>query len=825
MKQLSIWHRALALTLSSSLTVSVTAAQLRGGVACDRLDVRVEVVDDVATTRLLQTFTNPGHRDAEGTWILPLSEGAVADDFRITVGGVEMTGEVLDATSARNVYEEIVRSRRDPGLLEFVGRGCLRARVFPIPAGGSVDVEVTLHEILPRRLGLTAYGFPLESVGIQGVRVEAVTFDLSLRTTAALGSAFTGTPRLEVLRTGDHAVRASYEGRVEAVEGGELSLYWSHSDQDLGLTAFSHWPRGAKEGSLLLLLEPKLERQTEALARKHVTFVLDTSGSMSGAKIEQARGALRRFLGSLGPEDRFDVIPFASAPRPFFDAPRRADEASVARALELVKGLEPAGGTNVADAVSLALSRKQVDPEEVPLLVFLTDGLPTIGMVEPETILQRVATANTLDTRIFTFGVGDDVDTHLLDRLAGGTGGSSGYVRPDEDIEVETSVLFQKLSHPVLTELALEVEGAYLTRQVPAHLPDLFRGDRLELVARYDRPGPLRVKLSGSIGGVRQERVYELDVTERGDERFAFVPSLWAQRRVGFLLDTMRLNGESEELLDEVVRLGTQHRIVTPYTSHLILEEGLRVAGDTVPPGGAGTGGGRPGAPGRGRGGPTTPGGAAGPRASGTPPSSPITSGGTTTGSDGFFLGRGSSRRAPGSPAPDLERVLVTRLRALGVFSEDTPEDEALEVARELALAWSRSADGMRALGTRRSGKAAVDESEAIAHLMRGGADRDQRLLDVFSRRVHDKVFLLRDGIWKDRAVVLADAGTDDDAPAPRRVEAWSAAYFALVDEHPGLQRYLSLGTRLLIEWEGERIEIVEPAAETAPEQDAERDV
>jgi Ca-activated chloride channel family protein len=293
-----------------------------------RLEVVARIVDGVASTTLRQTLHNDGARPAEATFLLPLPEGAVADDFRMTVGGVETAGEVLDATKARGVYESIVRRRRDPGLLEYYGRGCLRASVFPIPPHGDVVVEATYRELLPVAGELFRWSFPLGAGGVDGRKPERLILDLGLRTTRVLGSVLAPDRTIDVVKKGEHEAAASLE-----LDGGalpdELTLFFGLAGGDLGLSLASTRPGSVagpaddgnlgRAGTFALLVAPRLAADGPPAPRS-IVFVLDTSGSMEGAKLAQARSALKGFLASLNPGDRFNVVPFSTAARPFFPA-------------------------------------------------------------------------------------------------------------------------------------------------------------------------------------------------------------------------------------------------------------------------------------------------------------------------------------------------------------------------------------------------------------------------------------------------------------------------------------------------------------------------
>lgn len=783
--------KPLPLALLSLFFPFAPVAAAQRPVDATLLRAHVRIVDGVASTRLALTLTNDGAEPAEATWLLPLPPGSVADDFRMTIGGERVRGEVLDEREARGVYEGIVRARRDPGLLEHVGRGCLRARVFPIPARGTLEVEVGYREILPRTAGMCRWALEVGSAGLDAGAPEQVVLELELESRHALHNAFSPSAGLQVVALDDHRVRATYEG--SAAPNGELALMYALAEQDFGLDLLSTRARGADEGTFLMLLSPRRELGEAVEAKREIVFALDTSGSMSGPKIEQARGALRLFLRSLAPQDRFGVVPFATEARPFFRTTVPADAKHVDEALARAERLRAEGGTNLADALRSALALDARAGEHVPLVVLLTDGLPSVEITDVQELLARAREWNRSKARIFVFGVGDDVNTLLLDTLADESGGARGYVREREDIELAAGDLFAAIAHPVLTDLELRVEGAELLRLVPKRLPDLFHGGRLVVAGRYRGTGPCTVRLSANHRGARREFEYRAELAADPVEGLDFVPSLWAERRVAFLLDEIRLRGGTTELADEVRALGVEHRIVTPYTSHLILEEGLDLP--------------RPGAGGSASG-PATPG-----------PSGPGTPGPSTPGSRGAQEERGAPRRAPArDTAHELARV-TRRLVEAGVLPQDAPAAQTQELALALVKELRAADRALAGLGGRTSGAAAVDDSVYLARLVGasagsvsgseaffGGARAPQTdLLSLFTRKVKDKAFVLRAGVWTDRTAI--------DAALPRtRVEAFSDEWFALLAAEPELAPYFAFSTRLVVVLDGRVYEVRAPA-------------
>ena len=779
--------------LIAAAQVLVAATPDAQGVRTTDLHVQVRVVDGIASTSLRQTLHNPGARNAEAIWVLPLPEGAVADDFRMTVGGVEMVGEVLAADAARNVYESIVRARKDPGLLEYFGRGCLRARVFPVPPGGEVEVEAVFRQVLPSVGGLLRWSFPAKACGVDGRAPERVTFDFGLRSTKTLGSVITPGKTIDVVRKSDHEAVASLEAKGSELTE-DLAVFYGLSSDEFGLNLATTLAKGAEEGTFVMTLAPGLAKADAPQMPRSISFVLDTSGSMKGDKIGQAKAALHRFLGSLRPGDRFNVIPFATSAQPFFPREVELTEETAARALKLTEGLTAVGGTNIEDALQTALAGIRREEGRLPVVVFMTDGLPTVGEKDARKILARVDAENAAGARVFVFGVGNDVNTRLLDLMASASGGERAYVRPNESIDLKTAELFSRIGNPAMTDVSLEVEGVELMRVVPDRMPDLYRGLPITVVGRYrGTAGAASVRLSGQVGAMRREYVYEAEFAKAPVAGLEFLPSLWAERRVGVLLDAIRLNGPDPELLEEVKLLGNEHRIVTPYTSHLIVEEGLGMA-----PGGFST------ANdgwflGNGRRGPRSPGGGGTYRGPGDTPGSPGSAGPSTPGASGSPAGTPSSPATGGggggSRTANIDvDGLAKHLKTLGILPQEAPDEELRELALQVARELRDSSAGLHGLGKEASGAKAVDESTYLARLMSNGGGDETKLLDLFSRKVKGRVFLLREGVWTERGY---DAAKHGDGRL--HIEAWSDAYFALLRKHAGLAPYLALSDRMIV--------------------------
>jgi Ca-activated chloride channel family protein len=527
--------------------------------------VTVEVDGPVATTRVDQVFVNDAPYEVEGTYIFPLPEEAAISKFALWVDGEKVEGRVLEKDEARAIYEGIVRKRRDPALLEYVGRNAFQARVYPIPPGGERRIELEYSQILTADQGLIQYVYPLNTEKFSARPIEEVTIHVEIHSDQPLKAIYSSSHDVAIDRRGDYNAAVGYEA-YDIRPDKDFTLYYSVSDEDFGLNLVSYKQSG-EDGFFLLLVAPKVEVDEAEVVAKDVFLVLDVSGSMRGEKIVQAKNALKFVLESLNDQDRFNIVAFSTGVQTY--ASRLVLASERREALRFVDSLTAAGGTDINRALLEALD--SADDERPTVVIFLTDGLATEGIVETDRILNNVADAAGPSARLFTFGVGDDVNTFLLDRLAQDHRGVSAYVRSGMDIEEEISAFYAKISTPLLSDIALDFGGIHIEDTYPYPLPDLFAGTQLVLVGRYRQGGPTTVTLKGQVNDQPRTFVYE-DVTFRSSGGDDFIPRLWARRKIGYLLGQIRLHGESDEVIEEIVELSVRYGIITPYTSFLVDE-------------------------------------------------------------------------------------------------------------------------------------------------------------------------------------------------------------------------------------------------------------
>jgi Ca-activated chloride channel family protein len=553
------------------------------GVQKVRTAVSVQVSGRIARVEVEEWFRNNGGALGEADYLYPLPSGAVFNNFSLFQGDKELRGETMNADQARAIYENIVRQKKDPALIELAGHGLLRSRVFPIAAGETRKITLRYTQVLGRAgdalqfkyaAGLRHTG-TMNTVRRHGREVALPTvrdggelaFTMVINDARAFGTPFSPTHEMSIQRSGNRlTVRPSDELT------GDLELFLPMTRGLVGMTAVAHRP-SSEPGFFMLTLSPA-DVETRAVARD-ITVVVDVSGSMSGEKMTQARNAMHALLSSLNNNDRFRLIAFSDQVRSYRNEWTVASGAAVNAAGGWVDRLNAEGGTNISGALREAFEAESPEAR-VPFVIFITDGLPSIGEQNPERIAARVE-QDRGRTRIFAFGVGYDVNTYLLDRLSAAARGSTQYVQPSEDVERAIGRLAQKIQRPVLTDLRIVSTPGRIEELYPAQLPDLFAGEELVIFGRYDARNTMRgpITITGRRSG-RTETFSTVIELPRHEPDNDFITKLWAARKVGELAQHIKLHGQNAELLDALRTTALRYGIVSEYTSYLVQEEDLQ---------------------------------------------------------------------------------------------------------------------------------------------------------------------------------------------------------------------------------------------------------
>jgi Ca-activated chloride channel family protein len=532
--------------------------------------IDTKIFDQTATTTIDQVFFNPTGRRLEAYFLFPVPKDVVISKFTMNINGKMQEAELLDATKAREIYEQIVRRAQDPALLEYYNRGMFRVRIFPIEPNSEQRIQLTYSETLQKDNGTISYSFPLNTAKYSAKPLNNLSMRVSIEGSSKIKTVYCPSHESEIIRKGEKNATVGFELKNVRPDR-DFEMYFNMDNAKFGFSMLN-FKEAKEDGYFFLNISPGLGDAKE-IVQKDIVFVMDKSGSMSDKKMDQAKKALKFCIENLNQGDRFELIPFSTEASPLFGEVSEFNTENKKKAIERIDALKAIGGTNIDEAIQLALSSQKSKSERPFFIIFMTDGKPTIGETQEEALLSKIKGLNKNNIRIFTFGIGTDLNTHLLDKMTEMTRGHRAYVLEDEDIEIKVSDFYEKASSPVLTDVKISFDKAIGISDVyHKELPDIFKGGTLSLMGRYDGSGKSMLTLSGKVNGQEVKFTYELNF-EKEQNRHSFIPSLWASRAVGYLLDQIRLHGENKELVDEVVRLAKKHGIITPYTSYLILED------------------------------------------------------------------------------------------------------------------------------------------------------------------------------------------------------------------------------------------------------------
>lgn len=551
------------------------------------VDARVR--DQVAEVQVSQTFHNPGSFQIDTEYFFPMPEEGAIQNFVLMVDGRELPGRLLPKDEARRIYEEIVRTKRDPALLEYMGRGLFKTSVFPIPPNADRKVTMRYTQICKRDHDLVEFVYPFATQKFTAKPIQRLALTLRIESRDPIKSIYSPTYDARTERTSDLDARVSLELR-DVVPTNDFRVVYTLAEGAFGATVLSYRPTESEDGYFLLLASPQVKPADTKPLPKTVIFVLDRSGSMTGKKIEQARKSLKFVLNNLRDDDTFNIIAYDDRVDAYKPELQRYSSRTREEAERFVDNIREGGSTNIDSALKTALGMIQ-DDTRPSYVLFLTDGLPTAGVTSEMTIAENCKNANGKHARLFAFGVGFDVNARLLDRLSGGNSGTSEYVKPDEDIESHVSRFYSKMTSPVLSNLRIELTGTDINRTYPRDIPDLFEGGQLVWVGRYRQSGRTTVRLTGKVGPESRTLEFGAELAGSGwGSAHDFVEKIWAMRRVGFIIDQIDMHGQNRELVDELVALSTKYGILTPYTSFLAdervplhaLSENSRRAGESL---------------------------------------------------------------------------------------------------------------------------------------------------------------------------------------------------------------------------------------------------
>ncbi|MFC1733707.1 VIT domain-containing protein, partial [candidate division KSB1 bacterium] len=537
------------------------------------VDITVDALikDQIAQVTVSQTIFNPGNHSLEVEIFFPLPDKGAVQDFILMVDGKEVPGELLEKNEAQKIFEGIVRSKRDPALMEYVGYGLFKTRIFPIGIHEKRKISVSYTQVCNRKLNAINFSYPFGTQKFSARALEHLSLNAQIITTVPIKTIYSPSDDIKIKRNNDYNMIISMEKNY-VIPDHDFKLTLGLNDGDVGTTILSYKPKKNEDGYFMLLASPALDDLEKEEIQKTIIFVLDRSGSMAGKKIEQSISALKFMINNLNHDDLFNIITYDNRVHQFKTELERYDKESHTEAMDYIQAITSGGGTNINEALTSAMNLLKNDTRPAYVL-FLTDGLPTVGIVNEMEIAKNCKMSNKMNARVFSFGVGYDVNARLLDRISEQNCGISEYVKPNENLETVLGSFYNNISAPVLTKIQIAIDNTRIDETYPKVIPDIFKGNQLVWIGRYSNPGKTYVTIKGYQGNEVKTFKFPAVLNSNNDNIHAYLEKIWATRKVGYLIDQIDLHGKNEELVSELVKLSKNYGILTPYTAFLARED------------------------------------------------------------------------------------------------------------------------------------------------------------------------------------------------------------------------------------------------------------
>jgi Ca-activated chloride channel homolog len=554
------------------------------------VEALVDILETTATTTIEIRLENTSGQRQEAELVVPVPDGAVVRGFAYDGPSGQVEARVMAREEARRIYRDLVSRIRDPALVEFAGYNLIRSSVFPVEPHGKQRLRLTYENLLQAEGSRIDYVLP---------RSESLQYDVpwrmtvNIRAKAPISTVYCPSHTVFTHRDSDRTLSVKVDLEAGKQPGPFRLSYLVESETGEVTASVLAFPDAEVGGGYFLLLagSPRPQasdsRRDITAIRREVTIVLDRSGSMRDQKLAQAKEAALQVIAGLKEGEAFNLVVYSNSVELFSPRPVRKDAESLGAARRYIEGITAMGGTNLHDALKTALDQAPTEGM-IPIVLFLTDGLPTVGQTSEAAIRDLATRFNPHGRRIFTFGVGLDVNAPLLEKLADLSRAKAEFVLPDEDVEVKVGRVFARLAGPVLAEPKLQVltqDGTPALGRVrdllPALLPDLFDGDQLVLLGQYVGQETVTLELTGRGPGGPHTSRFSLDPA-KADRLHGFVARLWASRKIAEMIDLVRQMGADgaraaddpkvKELTEEIVRLSTRFGILTEYTAFLARE-------------------------------------------------------------------------------------------------------------------------------------------------------------------------------------------------------------------------------------------------------------
>ncbi|MGQ8367168.1 VIT domain-containing protein [Glaciecola sp. 1036] len=560
---------------------------------------KVKVTGPIQRTKVIQEFSNPSKDWQDGVYVFPLPIGAAVDSLKMIIDDREIIGEIKPKEEAKRIFEQAKASGKRASLVSQLRPNMFKNNVSNIPPDAKITVELEFQQLLDLsdqgyelRLptGITPRYVPVASpeyIEASGHPVDTDTNELIIEVDLNMGVPLDSIESLHHEIIQKQQSKAQYYLRTTSDVNNTQSFVLRWQPKNQSHTQVSHIQESIDdmEYGLISLLAPQ---QPAAQVNRDITFILDTSGSMVGDSIIQAKEALKVAIKDLAPDDRFNLIEFDSDANALWGVTYEASEGNIEQAINFIDKLEADGGTEMLSALELAFELQKYQrpqSDHFRQLIFITDG----SVANEAQVLAKIHNAIG-DTRLFTIGIGSAPNEYFMQEAALAGRGTFTFIGDTNLVTAEMTKLLKKIKQPILTDLNIQLlhQGAPVDVDIfPSQIPDLYAGEPLHIFYRQQLlpQDSFKIELTGKQGrytnqGKFEKQAWSRLITPMQAEENAGINKQWAYEKIQQLnrtLHTTLTQGDDYKALKEytkekVTELAMEHHIVSDYTSLIAVD-------------------------------------------------------------------------------------------------------------------------------------------------------------------------------------------------------------------------------------------------------------
>lgn len=531
--------------------------------------IKVSINNQVAVTSLEMIFDNPHDFTIQPNIRFPIHEKASVQNFSLTdATGQTFSGTIEESAQAEQTFAEAKSEGMMPAMAVQKQPGVFEASIGAIGPKSRATVTIEYSEILPYSRGTISYKLPFNVSESQKANLETSSIMVEIVDQKEISALVSPSHDVYAEKINEKSWRAVFE-KNNYLPSGDFLLNYEVKAEAMASNFLATRPDEAQDGFFMLMLSPAEIVSTKDIANRDIVFVMDTSGSMQGIKIEQTKKAFKFFVNKLNENDRYGIVDFSSGVKTWKEELQPVNEWTKSEADYYINKLYASGGTNIHGSLLKALAMFDKTENRTRTIVFLTDGEASTGVTNTDQIVKDYNAANSLQVRTFTLGVGRSVNKTLLNKIAVENRGESVYLDENSrNIDNDLISFYQSISTPLLVDLALDFGGVEVSEVYPKTLPNIYQGTQLVVTGRYKKGGEATIKLTGNLNSARQEFPVTANFAEASKENL-FVSRFWAKAKADDLLLQIQTYGQNQSMKEEVIKLSKEYQFATPFTSFI----------------------------------------------------------------------------------------------------------------------------------------------------------------------------------------------------------------------------------------------------------------